>query len=176
MPFLSLQHILSFIDCIQQSANGAMVRTCPLCWADKVNCEFSDVWVVHTFLINKHEIYLPSFIWVTEIWILPQPSGSSKSPWLIFSTVITPPSKSCMSAYNKHHIPKQADVSYPNLNRSLYHSFFNLPFFLKTGHRRLQKTTDSFSGTTPSHQHFTDTSKQVSLKGANKEQHRLKAM
>lgn len=153
-----------------------MVRTCTLCWPDKVNWEFSNVWVVHTFLINRHEIHLPSFMWVTEVWIPPQLSGSSKSPWLIFSTVITPPSKSYMSAYNKHCIPKQADVSYPNLNHSLYHSFSTCPSFWKQvtgGYRRQQPT---LLGTTPSHQHFTDTSVQVSLKGANKEQNRLKAM
>lgn len=175
IPSLSLQHILSFIDCIQQSPNSAMVRTCPLCWADNVNWELSNGWVVGTFLRNRHEIHLPSFIWITEVWIPPQPSGSSKSPWLIFSTVITPPSQSGMSACNKHYIPKQADVSYPNLNHSLYHSFSTCPSFWKRvtgGYRRQQPT---LLGTTPSHQHSTDTSKQVSLKGANDEQHRLKA-
>lgn len=91
-PLLSLQRILSFIDCIQQSPSGAVVRTRPLCWADKVNWEFSNVCVVHTFLINRRdftllnaEIHSPSFIWITEVWIPPQPSGSSNSPWLIFS-------------------------------------------------------------------------------------------
>lgn len=175
IPSLSLQHILSFIDCIQQSPNGAMVRTCPLCWADNVNWEFSNGWVVGTFLRNRHEIHLPLFVWVTEVWIHPQPSGSSKSPWLIFSTVIIPPSQSGMSACNKHYIPKQADVSYPNLNHSLYHSFSTCPFFWKQvtgGYGRQQPT---LLGTTPSHQHSTDTSKQVSLKGANDEQRRLKA-
>lgn len=141
IPFLSLQHILSFIDCIQQSPNGSLVRTCPLCWPDKVNWEFSNVWVAHTFLINRHEIHSPSFIWVTEVWIPPQPSGSSKSPWLIFSTVIIPPSKSYMSAYNKHNIPKQADTSYPNLNHFLYHSFFTCPSFEK----RSQEATEDNS-------------------------------
>lgn len=57
-PFLSLWHILSFIDCIQQSLNGATVRTWPLCWADKVNWEFSNVWAVHTFLFNKAWFYI----------------------------------------------------------------------------------------------------------------------
>lgn len=146
LPFLSLLHILSFIDCIQQSPNGAVVRTCPLCWSDKLNWEFSNVWVVHTFLINRHEIHLPSFIWVTEVWIPPQPSGSSQSPWLIFSTVITPPSKSYVSAYNKHYTPKQADVSYLNLLTILFITASPPALlFLKTGHRRLQKATANFA-------------------------------
>ena len=151
-PSLSLRHTLSFIDCIQQSLNGAVVRTQPLSWADKVNWEFSNVWVVHTFLFNRHdftllntEIYLPSFIWITEVWIPPQPSGSSKWPWLIFSPVITPPPTSYMHIYNKHYIPKQADVSYPNLKHFLS-LHLHLLFFLKTGLRRLWKTTATFAG------------------------------
>lgn len=180
-PFLSLWHILSFIDCIQQSPNGAMVRTQPLCWADKVNWELSNVWVVCTFRFNRHdftllntEIHLPSFIWITEVWIPPQPSGSSKSPWLIFSPVITPPSKSYIRIYNKHYIAKQADVSYPNLNHSLCHCFSTCSSWKQAtgGYRRLQP---ALLGTMPTHQHFTATSRQGSPKGANNEQHSLQA-
>lgn len=130
----------------------------------------------YDFTLLNTEIHLPSFIWTTEVWIPPQPSGSSKSPWLIFSPVITPPSKPHIRIYNKHSIPKQADESYPNLNHSLYHCFSTCSSSWKQvtgGYRRLQP---SLLGTMLSHRCFTAASKQGTLKGDNDEQqHRLQA-